>query len=79
MQEAVDRSEQLTRFPSGGQSPDPFQALKADAIAQSLAPRQIQRAGEVRLSFCFEGHGLLFRELDLLRAAWAFVDKVLHR
>jgi hypothetical protein len=51
----------------------------ADAIAQSLAQKRIRRVGEVRRSFCFAGHSLLFRELDLLRAARMQVDKVLQQ
>jgi hypothetical protein len=64
-------------------SPDPFQALKnaeliAEAIAYQLAPKRVPRAGEVRRSFCFQGHRLLFRELNLLRAARALVAKALQ-
>jgi hypothetical protein len=64
-------------------SPDPFQALKnaeliAEAIAHQLAPKRVPRAGKVRRSFCFQGHRLLFRKLNLLRAARALVAKALQ-
>ncbi len=67
-----------------GKSPDPFQALAngeliAEAIALNLAPKRTPRAGEVRRSFCFGGHRLLFCELDLLRAARTLVEKVFQR
>ena len=66
------------------QPPDPFQALKngeliAEAIAYKLAPKRVPRAGEVRRSFCFQGNRVLFRELNLLRAARALVAKVLQK
>ncbi len=55
----------------GGEPSDPFQALAngeciAEALAYKLAPKRIPRAEEVRRSFCFPGHRLLFRELNLL-------------
>ena len=67
-----------------GISLDPFQALAngelvAEAIAQKLAPKRIPHDGEVRRSFCFAGHRLLFRELNLLRTARVLGGKVLRR
>ena len=65
------------------QPPDPYQALAngeliAEAIAYDLAPKRIPRTGEIR-SFCFPGHRLLFRDLNLLRADRVLVDKVFRR
>jgi hypothetical protein len=61
---------------------DPFQALKyaemvADRIAQSLAPCRVRRPGELRRSYCFGGHRVIFREMNLIRAAREFVHKIL--
>ena len=61
---------------------DPFQALKyaemvADRIAQSLAPRRVRRPGELCRSYCFGGHRVIFREMNLIRAAREFVHKIL--
>ena len=69
---------------SAEKSHDPFQALAngelvAEAIAQKLAPRRVPCDGEVRRSFCFPGHRLLFRELNLLRIARVLAGKVLRR
>ena len=63
---------------------DPFQALKhaeqiADRIAQHLAPRRMRQPGEVCKSFCFGGHRVIFREINLIRTARALVKKVLTR
>ena len=63
---------------------DPYQALKyaetvANQIAQYLAPRPIQRPGDVCRAFGFAGHRRLFRELNLLSAARRFIKKVLVR
>ena len=77
---SLDQADESTE----GATPDPFRALAngelvAEAIAYNLAPKRIPRAGEVRRSFCFPGHRLLFRELDLLRTARVLVGKVLRR
>ncbi len=67
-----------------GKSLDPFQALAngelvAEAIAQKLAPKRIPHDGEVCQSFCFPGHCLLFRELNLLLIARILGGEVLRR
>ena len=64
-------------------SHDPFQALKhgeavAEAIAIKMAPKRVPKAGELRRSFCFAGHGLLLRELNWLREARVFVESALR-
>jgi len=62
---------------------DPFLALKhgeciAEDIAHKLAPKRIPKPDDIRRSFCFSGHRLIFRELDSLRAARALVSRVLQ-
>ena len=51
--------------------PDPYEALKQGELilvstAQAIAPKRIRRPGETRQSFCFEGHRVLNREINLL-------------
>ena len=63
---------------------DPFQALRyaelmAAQIAHTLAPRRIRKVGEVRRSFAFSGHRIIFRELNHLHAARAMVKNVISR
>ncbi len=62
---------------------DPFLALKhgeciAEDIAYKLAPKRIPKPDDIRRSFCFSGHRLLFRELNSLRAARDLVNHVLQ-
>ena len=63
---------------------DPYQALKhaellATQIAQVLAPRRFRRPGEVCRSFSFGGHRAIYREINHLCAARAYVKKILLR
>jgi hypothetical protein len=65
------------------QPSDPFSAHKnaeciVEAIAYKLAPKRIQQSTDIRRPFCFHGHRLLFRELNLLRAARKTVDDALR-
>ena len=63
---------------------DPFQALHqaesvADMAARALAPRRLRRLGETRRRpFEFDGHKVLFRELNLLHLARALVHSAIH-
>ncbi len=62
---------------------DPFSALKnaeciAEAIAYKLALKHIQQPTDIRRPFCFHGHRLLFRELNLLHAARKTVNDALR-
>ena len=78
----VDPSSSLKAFGEHDQPLDPFQALKhaetvADRIAQSLAPCRVRRPGELCQSYRFGGHRVIFREMNVIRAARAFVHKIL--
>ncbi len=50
----------------------------AEDIAYKLAPKRIPKPDDIRRSFYFSGHRLLFRELNSLRAAPALVIRVLQ-
>ena len=64
--------------------PGPFAVLKeveliVSSIAQALAPKRIQKPGETRRSFGFEGQQVFYRELNLLRKATAVVSRVINQ